>query len=220
SATIQDGGDDTSTSRYTRLIAYDVSQSSVRPPLIGEWVVPLPLSDKGNTEECNEIHFVKPGVFLALSRDGDGHGGDDNNTKYKRADLFSISGATDIHGTTYDDPANPIADNGKLNKDIIPATYVTFVDFAEANGLASYLLLPDDPADATLIDAKWESLMLMPAYDSAYPDDFFLFTVADNDFLTTQGVSVGESYNAGIDVDTQFMVFRVTLPGAGSYNTY
>lgn len=83
SATMQDGGDKKSTSRYTRLVAYDVSNLSVQPPLVGEWVVPLPLSSKGNTQECNEIHYVSPGVFLALSRDGDGRGGDDNKSKYK-----------------------------------------------------------------------------------------------------------------------------------------
>ena len=71
----------------------------------------------------------------------------------------------------------------------------------------------------------------MSAGDSEFPHDFFLFTVvcdlwcifsefvyvlttpqADNDFLTTDGISVGQPYNAGIDVDTQFMVWRVTLP--------
>lgn len=83
SALMQDGGNDKSTSRYTRLFAWDVSNPSVSIQLVGEWVVPLPLSDKGNTEECNEIHFLGAGVFLALSRDGDGRGGDDNNSKYK-----------------------------------------------------------------------------------------------------------------------------------------
>lgn len=83
SATIQDGGDDKSTSRFTRLFAFNVSNPSATPPLVGEWIVPLPLSSKDNTEACSEIHFVSPGVFLALSRDGDGRGGDDNNSKYK-----------------------------------------------------------------------------------------------------------------------------------------
>ncbi|KAG6909298.1 hypothetical protein DXG01_001242 [Tephrocybe rancida] len=220
SATIQDGGDDKSTSRYTRLLAYDVSDSSVTPPLVGEWVVPLPLSDKDNTEECNEIQFLSPGIFLALSRDGDGHGGDDDNTKYKNADLFSIVGATDIHGTKFDDPENPIATNGQLNKNIVPATYKSFVEFAEENGLARFGLHNDSPADETLIDAKWESLTLAPVGDSAFPDDFFLFTVADNDFLTTNGVTVGKSYDAGIDVDTQFLVFRVTIPGAAEFHSH
>lgn len=84
SATIQDGGDDKSTSRFTRLFAYDISSpSTVRPSLKGEWVVPLPLSDKDNTLAASEIHFVSNNVFFVLARDGDGHGGDDNNSKYK-----------------------------------------------------------------------------------------------------------------------------------------
>lgn len=83
SATIQDGGAVKETARYTRLIAYDVSDSSVPPPIVGEWVVPLPLSSKSKALACSEIHFVKPGVFLGLARDGDGHGGDDTKSKYK-----------------------------------------------------------------------------------------------------------------------------------------
>lgn len=37
---------------------------------------------------------------------------------------------------------------------------------------------------------------------------------ADNDFKSTQGVFDGQSFNAGMDVDNQFMVFRVTLPAS------
>lgn len=85
SATIQDGGHD---SRFTRLFAYGVSNPAVVPPLVGEWVVPLPLSARGKVEACSEIHFVSPGIFLALSRDGDGRGGGDNKSKYKCVFLF------------------------------------------------------------------------------------------------------------------------------------
>ena len=35
---------------------------------------------------------------------------------------------------------------------------------------------------------------------------------ADNDFMTTDGISLGKPYNAGVDNDNQFLVFRVTLP--------
>lgn len=82
SAAVQDGGDKKSTSRFTRLIAYNVSNVA-KPVLSGEWVVPLPVSNKGNTQASSELHFVSPGVFLSLSRDGDGRGGGDNTTKYK-----------------------------------------------------------------------------------------------------------------------------------------
>lgn len=84
-ATIQDGGGDKTTSRYTRLVAYDVSDvSSERPALVGEWVVPLPISNsKGKTRASSEILFLGQGAFLSLSRDGDGKGGDDTKSKYK-----------------------------------------------------------------------------------------------------------------------------------------
>ncbi|KAF9464214.1 esterase-like activity of phytase-domain-containing protein [Collybia nuda] len=214
SATIQDGGDKKSTSRFTRMIAYDISNPSVQPTLVGEWVIPLPLSSKGNTQASSELHFVSPGVFLTLARDGDGRGGDDNNTKYKQADLFSIAGATDIHGTKFDNPANPIATDGKLVSTITPATYVSFVNFVETMGLARFGLHNGSPNDETLIDAKWESLTLAPVGDPAFPDDFFLFTASDNDFISTNGVSLGVPFDAGLDVDNQFLVFRLTLPGA------
>ncbi|KAL5527507.1 hypothetical protein ACEPAG_6308 [Sanghuangporus baumii] len=213
SATIQDGGTSKKTNRFTRLLAYDVSITLNRsPPLVGEWVVPLPQSGKGSTFAQSEVHYVSPDVFLVLSRDGDGHGGDDNNSAYKHADLFDISNATDIHGSAFDDPANPIAIAGILNSTITPATYVSFVDFLNPTQLARFGLHNGKPADSTLIDAKWESLALAPCNDPEFSNDFFLFTVADNDFLSTQGRFNGQSFDGGLDVDNQFMVFRVTLP--------
>jgi hypothetical protein len=83
SATIQDGGTSKATSRHARLLAYDISQPLQKVKLVGEWVVPLPLSSKGNSLPSSEMHFVSPGVFLALSRDGDGRGGDDTTSLYK-----------------------------------------------------------------------------------------------------------------------------------------
>ncbi|KAF7364280.1 Phytase-like domain-containing protein [Mycena sanguinolenta] len=208
SATIQDGA-----LQYTRLFAYNVSEPNVSVPLVGEWVVPLPLSSSGKVEATSEIHFVSEGVFLCLARDGNGHGGSGDKIKYKHADLFSIVNATDIHGTSFDLPSTPVAPKGVLNKSITPATYVSFVDYADSTQLARFGLHNGDPDDNTLLDAKWESLALAPVGDSA-PNDFFLFTASDNDFLSTQGISLGQPYNAGEDVDNQFLVFRVTLPGA------
>lgn len=162
SATIQDGGSDKSTSRYTRLLAFDVSVPLlIRPPVIGEWVVPLPQSGKGNTLAASELHYVSEGIFLALSRDGDGHGGDDDHSSYKyviivfvtlratrhthtllgeirQADLVDISGATDIHGTKFDNRSNPISPNGVLDESIKPAEYVGFVNFINDTQLARF----------------------------------------------------------------------------------
>lgn len=35
---------------------------------------------------------------------------------------------------------------------------------------------------------------------------------SDNDFLTEDGISLGVPYNAGVNVDNQFLVFQLTLP--------
>ncbi|KIM37285.1 hypothetical protein M413DRAFT_448582 [Hebeloma cylindrosporum] len=212
SATIQDGGSSKSTSRFTRLFAYNVGNAIVKPRLVGEWVVPLPQSSKGNTLGCSEIHFVSPGVFLALSRDGDGRGGGDDKSNYKQADLFSIAGATDIHGSKFDNPANPIAVGGVLDSSIKAATYVPFVNYLDPVQLARFGIHNGKPNDQTLIDSKWESLALAPVNDPAFPDDYFLFTVSDNDFISTQGIADGVPFNGGLDVDNQFLVFRLTLP--------
>ncbi|RDB14587.1 hypothetical protein Hypma_016289 [Hypsizygus marmoreus] len=214
SANIQDGGDSKTTSRYTRLVAYDVSHPLLKAKLRGEWVVPLPQSSKGNTQGSSEVHYVSPGVFLALARDGDGRGGDDNKSKYKNADLFSIAGATDIHNTKFDDPANPIATGGVLDPSIVPATYVPFISYIDPIQLARFGLHNGAPNDQNLLGAKWESFALASVNDPAFPDDFFLFTASDNDFISTKGVALGVPFNAGLDVDNQFLVSRVTLPGA------
>ena len=83
SALIQDGGDNKNDQRFTRLFAYDVSNPDGDAPLVGEWVVPLPIDSKSNTQACSEIHFISPGIFFALSRDGDGRGGNDDKSSYK-----------------------------------------------------------------------------------------------------------------------------------------
>lgn len=59
-------------------------------------------------------------------------------TTDRQADLISLANATDIHGSEFDDPSNPIADGGKLDKSIVPATYVSFVDYLDDTQLARF----------------------------------------------------------------------------------
>jgi len=218
SATVQDGGSDKTTSRYTRMFAYDVANPSVtRPSLVGEWVVPLPVSaSKNTTRACSEIHFVSENIFFALSRDGNGNGDgnttDDTTSKYKQADLFSIAGATNIADSEFDDPANPVAPGGVLLDSITPATYISFVNYIDDVQLARFGLHNGGEENSTLVNEKWESFALAPVDDPAFPDDYFLFTASDNDFLTEDGIMLGVPYNAGVNVDNQFLVFQVTLP--------
>jgi hypothetical protein len=55
---------------------------------------------------------------------------------------------------------------------------------------------------------------LVNVMDPAFPDDHLLLVVNDNDFLSQKGFQVGADYTAGTDVDTLFLVYRVTLPHA------
>jgi len=116
---------------------------------------------------------------------------------HRQADLVDTSTATDIHGTNFVDPVNPIAVNGILDPTITPATYVPFVNYLNATQLARfglhngthffqhyfsfilqalYMIRKGDPNDPTLIDGKWESLALGPCDDPDFPNDYFLFT--------------------------------------------
>ena len=56
----------------------------------------------------------------------------------RHADLVDVSGATDIHNTKFDDPSNPVAKSGSLNKNITPAKYVSFVDYLNSTQLARF----------------------------------------------------------------------------------
>jgi len=122
----------------------------------------------------------------------------------RQADLFSISKATDIHGSKFDSPANPIAVGGVLDSSITAAEYVSFVNYIDPVQLARFGLhngkltpVPRSsecslclyhphigkPNNPTLIDAKWESLALAPTGDLEFPDDYFLFTAVGNSHL-------------------------------------
>jgi hypothetical protein len=54
---------------------------------------------------------------------------------------------------------------------------------------------------------------LVTALDTDHPRDFFLFVANDNDFMTQRGFLAGAPYRdaSGVDLDTMFLVFRVTL---------
>lgn len=111
---------------------------------------------------------------------------------FRHADLIDISRATNIRGTRFDNPANPVSPGGILDKRITPAKLTEFVDFIDQDQLArfglhtskfqssvqvgdTYTAHLDEPNDRTLINAKWESFTLAPVYDSAFPNDYFLF---------------------------------------------
>jgi hypothetical protein len=68
------------------------------------------------------------------------------------------------------------------------------------------------PNDRTNLSEKWEGLGLIPVFDPANPNDYFLLVVNDNDFLTTAGFQVGAPYKGEVDNDTVMLAYRVTVP--------
>ncbi|KDN43197.1 hypothetical protein K437DRAFT_153976 [Tilletiaria anomala UBC 951] len=245
SATTQDSnGGDKSLSRNTRMFGWQlalpllqgiVSGKSALPlpqvqvQLKYEYVVQLPVSDNGKTYAQSEMHVVDSTTFLVLARDGNGLGDTDTKSKYKQADLISTKGATNIAGSKYDNPANPIAPGGTLVAGITPVQYQSFVDLIDATQLAKFGLHNGGVIDQNLIASKLESLALISANDSANPDDYLLVVVSDNDFITTNGHEAGETaqgtgtyqvqaYSDSYaqqygSQDTQVFVYRLTLPG-------
>ena len=57
-------------------------------------------------------------------------------------------------------------------------------------------------------------MALAPAGDPKTPNDYFLFTGSDNDFITQDGMMAGKPYKdaSGANVDTLVLVYRVSLP--------
>ena len=88
---------------------------------------------------------------------------------------------------------------------------VTLGGFKE---LARFGLHNGAPQDRNDLSEKWESMGLVPALDPALPRDVFLFIANDNDFITQHGFQAAARYadKSGVELDTMFLVFRVTLP--------
>lgn len=217
SATRQDGGNGggAPARHNTRLLTYDVIDPAA-PKLTGHYVVPLPrFTDKDKTLVAaqSEILALSGTQFLVLSRDsGAGAGLKKDTSLYRGIDLVDIAGATNLMGTPYEG-ATPVAPEGKLVDGVKAATLTRFIDLNDAAQLARFGLHNGAPNDADNLSEKWEALGLVPALDPQAPDDWFLFVGNDNDFMTTKGFQVGEAYDAGADVDTMLMVYRLTVPG-------
>jgi hypothetical protein len=217
SATRQDGGDGLEKRRYTRILYYDISDPS-RPRLAREHVVPLPLYEdvQGRVRVAaqSELYALDETHFLLLCRDGGaGYGSGTATSRYRKIEILDTSNATNIAGSPYD-ALLPIAPMGILAKDIVPALLVPFIDINDNTQLNMFGLHNGEPNDRNNLSEKWEGMTLVPMLDPAYPHDFFLFVSNDNDFITQNGFQVGAAYKdpSGIDLDTMFLVYRLTLP--------
>lgn len=190
-ATHQDGGESKSTERYTRLLQYSIN--GLQATYTAEYVVPLPTYPSGkkpNVAAQSEMHYISPTQFLVLARDSKaGQGQSSTTSVYRHADVFDISGATNIKGITYDCATCTVAPAGVLKAGITPATYCSFLDYNINSQLNRFGVHNGGAQDSSLLNEKWESFALVPVNGNGSDGEYFLFSMSDNDFITQNGKS-------------------------------
>jgi hypothetical protein len=222
----QEGGLSKQTERYSRILKYDITVPSA-PRYAREFVVPLPFFNDPTAKPSknpavaaqSEIFHIQDDQFFILSRDSNaGHGAASNLSIYRHVDVFDIASATDIKGATYDCTTCSIAsDDGVLKSGITPATYCSFLDFNVNSQLNRFNLHNGGDQDAELLNEKWESIGIVPV-DGLFGDDdeWFLFSLSDNDFITQDGYMDGGAFtyadSSHFNLDNQALVFKIKLP--------
>lgn len=186
----------------------------------------------------SEIHTLGNKQYLILNRDsGSGHGQPSSTSIFRHIDIFDVSSATNIKSSTYDGTTSSIASSsGVLKSGITAATSCSFLDFNLNSELGKFSLHNGGAQDANLLNEKWESLALVPVDGLNGADgEWFIFSMSDNDFITQNGMRVvlfhlldltglliglgflnGGAFTysdaSGYNVDTQALVFQVSLP--------
>jgi hypothetical protein len=201
--------------RNVRLLAYDITGT---PKLIHEYAVQLPtyLEDGLiNVAAQSELLAIDDHRLLLLCRDsGGGFASKRPQSLYRKIVMLDLLGATDIAGQ-YDGRADSIAPNGVLRESIKPVAMSDFLDLNDNAQLNRFGLHNGAPADSHDLYEKWESLALAPAGKRG---QYILLVGSDNDFITRHGHMAGLDYqdDAGAEVDTLVMAWRVSIPGQGN----
>lgn len=110
SAARQEGGSSPNTRIHARLLQYTIKNSkgtAQRPVYKAEYVVPLPTftdaTGKLLIAAQSELHFISDTQFFFLPRDSAaGRGFASSTSLYRHVDVFDISKATNVKGSTYD----------------------------------------------------------------------------------------------------------------------
>lgn len=191
---MQEGGDKSKTRRNTRLLKYQISKRKVKYE--AEYVVQLPLTPSGKVAGQSEILFISDTQFLILARDGDaGHGQEESESKYRNADVFDISKATNVKGEKYDSFGGAVASRkGELEVGIVPATYCPWLSYNNNEELGKFGAHNGGAQDAGLLNEKWESFALGKV-DKKYQtkgegEEYYLISFSDNDFVTQDGLLI------------------------------
>ena len=226
SGALQDLTSDQTSRRNTRLIVYDISQSATPNTWAAEYAVQLPtFKDKSkssapdSTANQSEMLAINDRQLLVLTRDGNGYNNASPSTiQFKSVMLYDISNATNFAGTDADKSNGKITDGfGSLLPSIKPAQSVEVVNLLNTAQLSRLGVNLDNTAGGRgvlTLSEKWEGMALVPTLREGKPNEFFLFVSNDNDFLTQTGVMQGKTYNAGVEVDTQVLIYQLTLPTA------
>lgn len=231
SATVQDSTSSQQTRLNTRVMIYDISQNATPANPVGHYALQLPTFDRDGTNGSadrtaaqSEILALNDNQFLLLTRDGNGvDNGDTRPIVFKSIYLVDVSGATNLAGTTYETSATPISPGGVLSSSITAVKSIQFVNMLNIDQLTRFGLNYDADLsnlsrtnNSTTLSEKWEAMALAPVLEEANPQDFFLFVGNDNDFITTDGVMVGDAqystYSETLNNDSMLLVYRVTLP--------
>lgn len=227
SATLQDLTSNNTSRRNTRMLVYDISSNPAAPTLAAEYALQLPtFQSSGNggtpndTAPQSEMLAINDRQVLVLARDGNGY----NNAAspktilFKSVMLYDISAATNFVGTNADSYNGKITDGaGALLSTITPAQSVEVVNLLNTTQLSRFgINLTNTLAGRNVLtlSEKWEGMALVPTLREGRPNEFFLFVSNDNDFLTQTMSMQGTNYNAGIENDTQVLVYQLTLPTA------
>ena len=220
SALDQEGGPDNPNRLQARLLEYDISTST--PAYSAEYVITLPLYASSKTKSKvaaqSEIHALSPTQFLVLSRDsGAGRGQSSSTSLYRHADIFDISGATNIKSSANDAASGSIASStGVLNAGIKAAQYCSFLDFNVNSQLNRFGVHNGGAQDNGLLNEKWESLATVPVNPGICDGEYYLFSLSDNDFITQNGYLNGGKFTykdaSGFNLDNQALVFQIQVP--------
>ena len=215
SAARQDLGS-AATRHNIRVFTYDVSDLA-NVQITGEYVLQLPrfTSAAGATLVAaqSELLALSDTQLLILPRDSAaGRGFGTAASLYRQVDVIDLAGATNVLGGCGGFCNElQVAPGGVLDADITPARLVPFLDINDSSELARFGLRNGGVDDANMLSEKWEGLALVSALDPLAPNDYFLFIANDNDFATTRGFQVGGAYDAGVDIDTMFLAYRVSV---------
>jgi len=77
-----------------------------------------------------------------------------------------------------------------LKSGITPATYCSFINFNVNSQLNRFGVHNGGAQDAILLNENWESIGIVPVDGLVWDDDeWFVFSLSDNDFITQDGVS-------------------------------